>query len=198
MSAWLVGLIAKAFGLTPGGAWTVVGWGAFIMGCIGSAAVAGAVVHAYTRAGHEAEIAAIEAAHATALAQRSSQVLTLERQAAARAQLLEDAHVRMAEERAEAGAEVARLSADLRAALGRVRQPAAGGGGAGGLSAAAADAGGCADVRASRDALATALDRLVEGGAGIVADGARAVDVATLAAKAAKDAATQAAAEEER
>lgn len=182
MIAWLTGLIAKTIGLSSTAVWGGgARWAAFALGCLGCAAVSGVLVHAHMAATHAAEIAVIKAAQAEVLADRAADVLTLERQAAAHAQSLEDAHVRMAEERAAAGAEIARLSADLRTALDRVRRPAAGGGGAGGLSAAAADAGGCADVRASRDALATALDRLIAGGAGIVADGARAVDVATLA-----------------
>lgn len=161
-------------------------WGGFALACVGAAVVSGALVHSYAAAIHAAEIATIEKTHQEVLAKRATAVLNLERQAAAQAQALEDAHARMAEERAAAGADIARLSADLRAATRRLRQPAASGGGGSGLSATAAGAGGCADVRAARDALAAALERLVEGGTAIVADGARAVDVATIAAETAR------------
>jgi hypothetical protein len=181
----LAAFIARLFGVSPERAWSGLAWAAFAGACLGSAAVAGVLVHAYARNAHAAEIAAITAAHQTALATRAAQVLTLEREAAAHVAVLEDAYVQMAEDRADAGAEIARLSADLHTVTGSLRKSASRGGG-GSLPAAAPAASGCADLRAANARLADALDRLVEGGAGIVADGQRAVDVATLAGQAAR------------
>lgn len=187
--SWLVGIVGRLFGVSPAQALMGLAVAGFVVACLGSAAVSGVLVHSYTSATHAAEIAVLTATHQTALAKRAAEVLTLERQAAARSHVLEDAYVRMAEDRAEDGAEIARLSADLRAAVashaGGLRKPAGGGGG-GRVPAAAPDAGGCADLRAANGRLAGALERIVAGGAGIVADGQRAVDVATIAGQAAR------------
>ena len=98
---------------------------------------------------------------------------------------LEAVYLGLADERAERGLETVRLERDLSDALVQLRSSAVGGGSS--LPKTTGDAGSCADVRASRDRLANALERIVEGGGAIVADGQKGVDTATIAARAARE-----------
>lgn len=150
------------------------------------ATVAGIATHRYDQAQHEQTIAELEATAAKTLAAETTKVLERERAARIHLDNLETAYARLSEERAQASADSVRLSADLAAAVERLRRVGSLGRGAGGVPAADAGADRCADVRAALGRAAGALELLQTAGDQAAADGQHAVDVATVAAQAAR------------
>lgn len=164
-------------------------WAALIglaLAVAGSATVSGVLVHRYDQARHDQVIADLQAAAATRLATETAAVLERERDAATRLANLETAYARLSTQRADAAAENARLSGDLAAAADRLRQFGAAGRGGDRVSAAAGGADRCAAVRAALDRALGAVDVLRRGGDAAAAIGQDAVDVATVAARAAR------------
>lgn len=142
----------------------------------------------------DAEIADIERDAALAISRASDnltaanlQTLRSERSARAAIQEKDDAYARLALERESAVVESARLSDELRAARERLRNLGTRAGSGAGVPAAAAGADGCADLRTALDRTLAALALYETAGDRIAADGQHAVDVATIAAQAAKE-----------
>lgn len=162
-------------------------------------------VHSWTAARYRADIAALKQAAAVDVAIANVEALVTERKNDAIKNKLEIAYVDLSEQRAAAAADTARLETDISKILAPYTDQAfeslggdgsrytAGclrngtGDGADGLSASTGSACNCTDLRAANAKLARALERLVEGGGGIVADGQRAADVATVAARFARE-----------
>lgn len=143
--------------------------------------------HSFDAARHRAEIATLQADAATTLASAQAQARATEQAARAKLTEQENEYAKLAETTRAAEGESRRLSADLTAATSRLRrlaQPA--GGSRGGLSVGAASPGSCQDLRAALDRALGAVDILQSGGDEAVELGQRAVDVAALAAQAAR------------
>lgn len=164
-------------------------WIAFALAVIGGAAVSGALVHSYDRAQHDKAIADLRAEAATTLADQTGIVLGLLQEQIDNRTKLEDDYARLAQDTARAKADGVRLSADLAAAEQRLLQLArAGGGGGGGAEAqAAAGADRCQDVRAALGRALGAVAVLRAGGDEAAQLGQDAVDVATIAARDARE-----------
>lgn len=163
---------------------------AVVLACLGSVAVSGVLVHRYDQARHDQAVAELRAEAATKLAEANARTLAAERLGAARLAQQEDDYARVSEARDALAAESARLSADLRAAAERLRRTTAADrrGGDHHLPPADGDAERCQDLRAARDRALGALELLQAAGDRIADDGQRAVDVATIAARAAREA----------
>ena len=162
-------------------------------------------VHSWTAALYRADIAALKQAAAVDVAVANAAALVTERKNAAITHNLEIAYVDLSEQRAAAAVDTARLETDLSQilapymdisfeSLGDVSRLYSVGGlrngtgdSADSLSTSTGSACNCDDLRAANAKLARALERLVEGGGGIVADGQRAADVATVAARFARE-----------
>lgn len=159
----------------------------WVVALIAGAVASGFLTYRYMDVRHTAEIERIGRVQADALATQTKKVIDLERAQADAERALEDSYVRMSELRAARQGEIDRLSGDLGRAVGRLRRAGSVGSGNGtGLPGTTESACQCADLRAARDRLAGALERIVAGGAAIVADGQRAVDVASQCAAFAK------------
>lgn len=143
-------------------------------------------VHAFDQARHEAALSRIEAVANGKVAAANARTLKSERAARAAAQELDNAHAQLTDARERAALESDRLSGELDAALERLRrvgtQPARGVG----VSAPASGPDSCADLRAALHRAVGAMERLQAGGDQAALDGQRAVDVATIAARAAR------------
>lgn len=120
------------------------------------------------------------------LAAANLQTLRSERSTRAAIQEKDDAYAKLALARESAAVESARLSDELRAARERLRNLGTRAGGGSGVPVAAAGSDGCADLRTALDRTLAALALYETAGDRIAADGQHAVDVATIAARAAK------------
>lgn len=180
----MIGRIASALGLSST---AVLGWYLLVLvAALGAGAAGGGyIVHRYDATACDLRIAAQTAVYGRALQDQTDGTLEQERQDRANATRLEEAYAEQTKAREAAQADAGRARDDLKLALDRLRRigPAQGGGS---LPTAALDAGRCDDISAARDRAVAALERLVAGGEDIVADGQVGVDVATIAAQAAK------------
>mgnify|MGYP000932186576 FL=1 len=160
-------------------------WIAFALATTGAAAVSGALVHSYDRARHDKAVADLRAEAATTLADQTGVVLGMLQQRIDQVHQLEEDYARASEERSRLAADGVRLSADLGAARRRLLQLARAGGGGGGGAAGEgnAGAGGCDDVRAALGRASAALELYESEGDRVAEDGQHAVDVATIAAR---------------
>ncbi|CUW41125.1 conserved protein of unknown function [Magnetospirillum sp. XM-1] len=166
-------------------------WVAFALAVIGGAAVSGALVHSYDRAQHDKAIADLRADAATTLADQTEIVLRQMQDQIDRYTKLENDYAHLSQDTARAQADSVRLSADLAAAEQRLLQPVRAGGGGGGSAPTQTTAGAdrCQDVRAALGRALGAVAVLRAGGDEAAQLGQDAVDVATIAARAAQDAA---------
>lgn len=151
-----------------------------ILGC-----ALGVGVYTATANHYKAEIAALQKDHADRLALQTAAAQQVERAQSDIKNRLEAGYVETSELQKSAELETSRLTADVDRAVARLRRTGSPGAAAG-LPGAAKDAGSCDDVRGANARLAAALERLVGRGGGIVADGARAENIATLVARAAR------------
>lgn len=161
------------------------------LAALGAALLSGIAVHRYDAAIHGQAVADLRADAATTLADQTEIVLRLMQEQIDEHTKLEDDYTHLAQDTARAKADGLRLSADLDAARNRLLALAGtdrrGGGGPDRQAAAGAD--GCAELRAALGRAAAALERLERGGDDAAAIGQHAVDVATIAARAAQNAA---------
>ncbi|MGE4529247.1 MAG: hypothetical protein AB7D00_12840 [Rhodospirillaceae bacterium] len=141
----------------------------------------GALVHTFDAAIYRAEIAKREQAAATTLASETGRTLAAERAARAAALSRDEAYEKLAQAREQASREGARLSADLRRALDRLRGLSARDGGAA-VPAAGSPADSCAHLRTALDRATRALELYESEGDQAAGDGQHGVDVATIAA----------------
>lgn len=118
-----------------------------------------------------------------AQAEQTARALGVERENARLKSEMEAVNAAWDEERRAAALETDRLKSDLGDALRKLQRRAGAGVRPGGMPQPADAARLCADLRAANAALAGALERIVAGGGGIVADGQRADDVAGTAAE---------------
>jgi hypothetical protein len=164
-------------------------WIAFALAVIGGAAVSGALVHSYDRAQHDKAIADLRAEAATTLADQTEIVLRQMQDLIDNRTKLEDDYARLAQDTARAKADGVRLSADLAAAEQRLLQLARAGGGGGGGAKAQTAAGDdrCQDVQAALGRALGAVAILRAGGDEAAQLGQDAVDVATIAARDARE-----------
>lgn len=161
------------------------GW--IIVGLILAASITtGLATSSYDQAQHDRVVADLRAAAASTLAVETTKVLERERAARIHLDNLETAYARLSDERAQAGADSVRLSADLAAAVERLRRTGPPGRGSDRLPAAGAGTDSCANLRAALERAARAVERLKSGGDEAAAIGQHAVDVATVAAQAAR------------
>ncbi len=161
-------------------------------------------VHSWTAALYRADIAALRQAAAVDVAIANAAALVTERKNAAITHNLEIAYVDLSEQRAAAAVDTVRLESEISEILspwtnqafeslgdnGSYVAPGClrdGTGSSDSVSGTAGSACNCAELRATNVKLARALERLVEGGGGIVADGQRAADVAAVAARFARE-----------
>lgn len=167
-----------------------LGWYAlaFVLAMGMAAGIGGLTVHRYDTAQHARAIADLRTAAAATLAEETGKVLTLLQAEIDRNAELEANYARLSQDTARAQADGVRLSADLDAARQRLLQFARAGGSGGGRAdgQAGAGAGGCETVRATLARTLGALELLERAGDQIAVDGQHAVDVATIAAQAAK------------
>lgn len=170
----------------------MLGW--MLLALIAAAAAggvaAGLAVHRYDQARHDQAVADLRAAAAITLAEETGKVLVRLQAQIARNAELEDAYGRLSQDTARAKSDGARLSADLDAARQRLRDLARIGGGGGGAANGQAGTGAerCADLQAALGRADAAMERLQRGGDAVAAIGQDAVDVATIAARAAREA----------
>lgn len=149
------------------------------------AAALGVGVYTATANHYRAEIATLQKDHADRLALQTAAAQQVERAQSDIKNRLEAGYVETSELQKSAELETSRLTLDVDLAVARLRR-AGSSGAAAGLPGAAPNAGSCDDLRSANARLATALERLVGRGGGIVADGARAENIAALAARAAR------------
>lgn len=161
---------------------------AFALAIAGSSLVSGALVHRYDTAQYLAAVEKMRADAATTLADQTAIVLGLLQDQIDRNTQLEEDYARADQLTQRLRADGNRLSHDLDHAIERVRQLTRAGGGGGDGAAGQADAGNdrCASVRAALAGALGAVELLKSAGDEIAADGQHAVDVATVAAAAAR------------
>jgi hypothetical protein len=186
--SWLIGTVARWVGGSTAKATSIVGWIGLAL-VLGGMVGTGWIVHRYDAAQHRAAIAEIKATAATAQAAAEARARDQERRNDALSRSLEESYETLSEARAEGRVESARLSGLLRAALERLRQHGGSGGDGRGVPGPADGPGGCADLRSALARTARAVELLQDAGDRVAADGQRAVDVATIAADAARAAA---------
>ncbi|BAE50561.1 hypothetical protein [Paramagnetospirillum magneticum] len=186
----MIGRLAAFLGF-PSAA--LLGWSiiaALALAAAGSVAT-GIMVHRYDSALHGQAVAGLRADAAQTLSDQTEIVLRLMQDQIDRYTKLENDYARLSQDSARAQAESVRLSGDLDAARDRLLALAGadrrGGGGADGK--ADAGAGGCAQLRAALGRALDAVELLKSGGDEAASIGQHAVDVATIAARAAQDAA---------
>lgn len=177
----MIARLAAAIGLPV----STLAWIGFALAVAGSAAVSGSLVHSYDRAQHDKVVADLRRDAATTLADQTEVVLRLLQDRIDQVHQLEEDYARASEERSRLAADGVRLSADLGAARQRLLQLARAGGGGGGGTDGKAGAGavGCDDVRTALARAAAALELYEKEGDRVAEDGQHAVDVATIAAK---------------
>ncbi len=161
-------------------------------------------VHSWTAALYRADIAGLNEQAALDVARANFAALVTERRNAEITHQLETAYVELSEQRAAAAVDTVRLESEISEILspwtnqafeslgdnGSYVAPGClrdGTGSSDSVSGTAGSACNCAELRATNVKLARALERLVEGGGGIVADGQRAADVAAVAARFARE-----------
>lgn len=149
------------------------------------ATLSGVGAHMVTANHYKAEIALLQKDHAERLAEQTRAAQEVERKQSDTKNQLEAGYVQTLELQMLAERETSRLALDLDLAVARLRD-AGTAGAAAGLPSPAQNAGSCNELRTANARLANALERLVGGGGDIVADGARAENVAAIAAKAAR------------
>lgn len=177
----MIARILSVLGVSP----AALAWIGAAVAVLASAGTTGVLVHRYDLAQHNQVIATLEAQAAKTLAAETTKVLERERTTRSQLDNLEAAYAVLSADHAQALADGARLSSDLSAAVDRLRRGSPGRDGDR-LPATAAGAGGCANLRAALDRAAGALELLQAAGDQAAADGQHAVDVATIAAQAAR------------
>lgn len=180
----MIGRIASALGL-PSSA--VLGWVllAVVLAFGVGGVVGGVAVHGYDATACDLRLAEQKAVYDRAIQDQTDDALEQERRDRATQERLEEASAEISKVREAAQVEGARLSGELAAARQRLRLLSAAPGG-GKLPAAADVAGGCDDLRTALDRAARALELLESAGDQAVGDGQHGVDVATIAAQAAR------------
>lgn len=155
---------------------------------LGAAILSGFLVHRYDAAIHGQAVADLRAEAATTLADQTEIVLRLMQEQIDQHTKLEDDYARLSQDTARAQADSVRLSGDLDAARNRLLALTGadrrGGGGADGKAGAGTER--CAELRAALSRSLGAVDVLRRGGDEAAAIGQHAVDVATIAAQAAR------------
>ncbi|EME69731.1 hypothetical protein H261_11874 [Paramagnetospirillum caucaseum] len=160
------------------------------LAALGAAILSGILVHRYDAAIHGQAVADLRAEAATTLADQTEIVLRLMQDKIDQYTKLENDYARLSQDTARAQADGVRLSADLDAARNRLLALAGADrrGGGGPLGQADAGPDGCAQLRAALSRSLGALELLEIGGNEAARIGQDAVDVATIAALAAKTA----------